>query len=242
MLQKSKAIVLHTIKYKDNSLIAYCYSEEFGRISFIVNNASGKGKTPGNAVYFQPFSIVDIVFYKKEGTDLCRLKEISISITLNTIPFDPVKRSIALFLCEVVYRTVKEEEPNPSFYNFLENAIHLLDIMQTGVANFHLIFLLQHSRHLGFYPSNLWSESTKYFDYKNGSFVNQPPQHNFYLDPEPSELISSTIKTPFYMAENLTLSHNQRLQIINGILRYYRFHLGSSLEFNSLAVLTQLFE
>lgn len=242
MLHKSKAIVLHTIRYKDNSLIAYCYSESFGRISFIVNSAFSTGKTPGKAVYFQPFSILDIVFYKKAGSDLCRVKEVSVAINQTTISFDPVKRSIALFLSEVVYRTVKEEEPNQSFYSFLENSIHLLDIMHSGVANFHLVFLLQHSRHLGFFPSNIWSEVDRYFDYRNGTFISYIPQHNFYLESDVSRMLSEVISTPFYKVDELALNHSQRIQIINGILRYYRFHLGSSLEFNSLSVLIQLFD
>lgn len=241
MLHKSRVVVLHYIKYKDSSLIVYCYSEAFGRISFLVNGAYSKSKIPGKAVYFQPFSVLDVVFYKKGGQDLCRVKEVSISINSQTIPFDPVKRSIALFLSEVVYRTVKEEEPNPSFYMFLENSIHLLDVMSGGVANFHLIFLLQLSRHLGFYPSNLWSESNKYFDYKNGSFVSTPPQHNFYIDSQTSSLLSNIIQTPFYLADTLQINHRQRLKVIDGILKYYRFHLGGTLEFNSLSVLTQLF-
>lgn len=242
MLHKSKAIVLHTIKYKDNSVIAYCYSETFGRISFMVNGAFGKGKQPGKAVYFQPFAILDLVFYRKTGSDLCRLKEVAVALNQSTLPFNPVKRSIALFLSEVVYRTVKEEEPNPVFYNFLESSIHLLDILQSGEANFHLIFLMQHSRQLGFFPSNSWTNVAKYFDYKNGTFVAQPPQHNFYLEPDVSKLIGEVIDTPFYKVDELSLNHKQRVHIINGILRYYRFHLGSSLEFNSLAVLQQLFE
>lgn len=242
MLHKSKAIVLHTVRYKDNSLIAYCYSELFGRISFVVNSAYSSGKSPGKAVYFQPFSILDVVFYRKPGSDLCRLKEVSIAIGQSSISFDHTKRTIALFLSEVIYRTVREEEPNPTFYNFLENSVHLLDIMQSGVANFHLIFLMQHSRHLGFFPSNLWSATNKYFDYRSGSFIPHIPQHNFYLESDVSKMISQVISTPFYNAEELSLSHNHRQQIISGILQYYKFHLGSNLEFTSLTVLTQLFD
>ncbi len=241
MLQKSRAIVLHSIKYKDNSLIAYCYSEKFGRISFVVNNAFGSAKQPGKAVYFQPLAILDVVFYKREGADLCRLKEVSHAIPQNTIPFDPVKRCVALFLSEVIYRTVREVEANPLFYNFFENAIHLFDIMHGGVANFHLIFLLQHSRPLGFFPSNAWSEQFRYFDFKNGAFVSSIPEHGFFLDNDPSRLLGRVIATPFHQADTLLLNHNQRLLVINGIIRYYRFHLGSSLEFNSLDVLSQVF-
>lgn len=242
MLQKSKAIVLHTIKYKDNSIIAYCYTEAFGRTSFLVNNAFAKGKNPGKAVYFQPFAILDVVFYIKESMNLCRLKEVSISINQTAIPFNPVKRSIVFFLSEVVHRTVKEEEPNRLFYNFLENSIHLLDIMHSGVANFHLIFLMQHSRHLGFFPSNVFTDFNKYFDYKNGTFIPSIPQHNFYLEPDVSKLLGEVVQTPFHRAEELILNHNQRVQIINGILKYYKFHLGNTLEFNSLEVLTQVFD
>lgn len=242
MLHKSRAIVLHSLKYRDNSIIAYCYSEAFGRIAFMVNGAFGKGRRPGRAAYFQPFALLDLVFYRKEGAGLCRLKEVAVAATQSTLPFNPVKRSIALFLSEVVYRTVREEEANPALYSFLENAIRLLDMMQQGEANFHLVFLMQLSRQLGFFPANSWSTATKYFDYKNGVFVAAPPQHNFYLSPDVSKLIGNAIDTPFHGVDTLTLGREQRVQAMNGMLRYYRFHLGSSLEFNSLAVLSQIFE
>lgn len=241
MLQKSKAIVLHTLRYKDNSLIVYCYSEQFGRITFLVNGAFKTGKLPGKAVYFQHFAILDVVFYQTNRVEMCRVKEVSVPISLTSIPFDPVKRSVVLFLSEVIYRTVKEEESNPTFYSFLENTIHLFDITQSGVANFHLVFLLQLSRYLGFYPTNTWTKETPYFDYKNGTFVSFTAQHRFYLDAEASKLLSRVITTPFHKTDELILNHNQRLRVIDGILNYYRFHLGNFLEFNSLPVLSQLY-
>ncbi|HOC36435.1 MAG: DNA repair protein RecO [Bacteroidales bacterium] len=242
MLQKSRGIVLHAVKFRDNSLIATCYSKEFGRTTIQVNHAYGSGKTAGLAVYFQPLDILDLVFYKKETSEISLLKEVAIAIPLSELHFDPVKISISMFVSEVIYRTVREVEPNSELYEFLENSIRLLDVMHDGVANFHLIFLIQLTRYLGFYPANGWSETMPFFDYKNGFFCPSPPSHSFNLDKTSSRRLGMLLGTPFYRSNEISLNHAQRIQAINDLLCYYNFHLGSPLDFKTLPILIQLFQ
>jgi DNA repair protein RecO (recombination protein O) len=242
MIHKSKAITLHTIRYGENSLIAYLYTEAYGRISLLVNGAFGKRKATGKAAFFQPLDINNVVFYHRSVHGLGRLKEVSTAIGFSSIPFDPVKRAIALFVSELVYRTVREEESNPVLYNFLETSIHLLDVMSTGAHNFHIIFLVQLSRHLGFYPGNRWSSATPYFDYRNGLFIEHEPQHPLFFGKSDSEWIGRAMDTPFHEADRLEMNHLLRKQLIENLLAYYQFHIESVAAMKSLPVLAQVFE
>lgn len=242
MIHKTKAIALHAIKYGDNSLIAYVYSESHGRLSVMVHSAYGKQKSSGKAVFFQPLNILNLVYYHRSNQTLCKLKEVSTEVTYNTIPFDPVKRAIALFIGEVVYRTIREEEPNPAMFNFLVNSIQLLDVMHSGVSNFHLIFLAQLTRYLGFYPGNQWSELAPVFDYKNGLFVIAEPAHPLYFNKEKSKLLGLILSTSFHDAESLKLNHKVRAQVIDNILAFYQVHIESVSGIKSLPILSQVFE
>ncbi len=242
MILKTKAIALHTVKYGDNSLIAYVYSESHGRLSIMVHSAYGKQKSSGKAVFFQPLNLLNIVYYHRRIQTLCKLKEVSTEVTFSSIPFDPVKRAIALFVGEVVYRTIREEESNSAMFHFLENSIQLLDVMHSGISNFHLIFLAQLTRYLGFFPGNQWSESLPVFDYKNGLFVHGEPTHPLYFNTEKSKLIGQIFSTPFSEAENLKLNHKVRAQIIDNLLAFYQVHIESVSGIKSLPILSQVFE
>jgi DNA repair protein RecO (recombination protein O) len=242
MIHKTKAIALHTVKFGDSSLIAYVYSESHGRISLMVHGAYGKRKSSGKAIFFQPLNILNLIYYHKENQTLCKLKEVSTEVNFSTIPFDPVKRAIALFVGEIVYRTIREEESNPVMYNFLENSFQLLDVMHSGVSNFHLIFLAQLTRYLGFFPGNSWSDSTPIFDYKNGLFVHAEPSHPLFFNKEKSKLIGLVLSTPFHEAEGLQLNHKVRSQLIESFLSFYQVHNESISGIKSLSVLSQVFE
>jgi DNA repair protein RecO (recombination protein O) len=242
MILKTRAIAIHSVKYSENSIIAYVYSESHGRLSIMVYKAFGKGKRTSNAVFFQPLNIIDIVFYKKENQSIAKLKEVSQGIITNTIPFDPVKRALALFIGEVIYRTVREEVANPAMFQFLSSSIQILDVIHSGVSNFHLVFLMQLTRHLGFFSGNQWSEATQIFDLKNGVFAHSEPLHPLFLDKSNSKLFNEIMQTSFENVETLKLNHTIRNSIINDLLSFYQVHLGTVADIKSLAVLTEVFK
>ena len=242
VIYKTKAISLHTVKYGDSSLIAYIYTQEHGRITLMVHGAYGRKKTSAKAVLFQPLSILNIVYYHKGTQAFSTLKEVTLDVTFNSIPYDPVKRAIALFVGEVVYKTIREEEANPVMYSYLEHSIQLLDLMHQGTSNFHLLFLSQLSRHLGFYPGNSWSDTLPFFDYKNGLFVSLEPTHPLYFSKERSKMLGLLFSTPFHDADNLQFNHKLRSQLIDNILSFYHIHIESVTGIKSLPILSQVFE
>jgi DNA repair protein RecO (recombination protein O) len=241
MLQKARAIALHSVRYGESSIVAYLYSSEFGRLTLMVNGAYGKGRKAGKAVFFQPLSLIDIVYYAGKNNGMGRLKEVSPSFVSVSVSSSPIKSAIALFVGEVIYRTVREEEGNPPLYTFLELSIKSLDAIESGVANFHLIFLSHLSKYLGFYPHGQFSEQTPYFDFRNGIFVEQEPLHAFYFSSLYSKILYDTLMLDYDNANQLNLNGTQRSSFLDLILSYYQYHNDSSTTFQSLSVLQQVF-
>lgn len=240
MIQSVRAIALHGVRYGETSLIAYLYSKEQGRVTLMVNGAYSKGK--GKAVFFQPLTLLNILYYPGRHGGMGRLKELSPYTTFVSLPYVHVKRTIALFVGEVIYRTIREEEPNPNLYQFLESSILYLDHMEQGIANFHLVFLAHLSKHLGFYPMGCHSDQTPFFDIKKGHYVTKEPNHPQYLSSVVGSTLSTLLKLRLEEAHLLPLNHRQRNEFLQGIIQYYVFHLGSFNNINSLQVLTDVFD
>lgn len=235
-------MVLRTVRYRENSLIVSCYGKSNGRLTLLVNNAFPKGRQTGKNVFFQPLSVLDVVYYKRLNSDMHRLKEVSLAHPLSSLHHNPVKLAISIFISELIYRTIREEEENAQLFSYLESSIQVLDELHAGVANFHLVFMVHLSRYLGFYPINDWSANASVFDYKNGKFVGGEPSHGFALGKEVSKLLGDVLNASLFKPEELKLNHRQRVELIDGITQYYRFHLGAGVNFRTLPILMQLFE
>src|SRR5690606_20561937 len=156
----TSAIVLSSVKYSDNGLIVKCYTENSGVQSFILKNAfSGKNKKSG---LFLTFNQLKLIYEAKKNTNLIYLKEAETEIYYQTLYSNPVKTTIVLFLGEILNSVLQEEEANFSLYQFLKNALHEFDSKKSNFANFHLWFLMNLTRYLGFYPN--FSENHAFFD------------------------------------------------------------------------------
>ena len=151
---KAHGIVLHTIKYGDTSVVAYILTDTYGRRNYLVQGVkSGKGK--GNkAALLQPMFLLEFEGIPSHRSQMDRMKDVRLSHPLQHIPFDVRKSTISLFMAEVLYRLIKEVEPNSPLFGFVRASVMALDQMEEGISNFHLWFLVQLSAFLGFYPGN----------------------------------------------------------------------------------------
>ena len=96
MILQSKAIVLHSLKFGESSLIIDMFTEQEGRISFIVRiPKTAKGKIKKQ--YFQPLTLLELEFDYRQRVSLQHIKEVRIQHPYTSIPFDPVKSAILLF-------------------------------------------------------------------------------------------------------------------------------------------------
>lgn len=242
MLQKTVGIVLHTIKYNDTSNIVEIYTQYTGRASFIVSVPRSR-KATVKSVLFQPLSIVEFEADFRSNTRLYKIKEAKSFYPFSSIPYDPFKSAMALFLSEFLYRAVREETENHPLFAYLQHSITWLDTCGSGYANFHLVFLMRLSRFLGLYPNLEDYHTGDYFDLLNACFTSVRPQvHSSYVNPDESGRLLQLMRMNYETMHLFGMSRVERARCLNIINDYYRLHLPDFPVLKSLAVLQELFD
>src|SRR6476620_6106340 len=115
--QKTKGIVLRTVKYGDTSVIASVYTELFGVQSYIVKGIrQSTKKSAGKGNYFQPGALLEMVVYHNEMKQLQFIKEFEWSYVYQHIFFDVVKHAVAMYIVEIAQHSLKQPEANPELF------------------------------------------------------------------------------------------------------------------------------
>jgi DNA repair protein RecO (recombination protein O) len=236
MLVKTKAIVISSLKYQEKSLIVKCFTLSDGLKSYFVRDAFSSRKSNQKIAYFQPFSILEIeAVHKNKGT-LENFKEIKLAIPFQTIHNSVTKSTIVLFLSEMMHYSIHEEEENEALFTFLETALLWLDA-HDEIANFHLIFLLEATKYLGFYPDTT-NIDLPYFEMTEGIFT--PFNAISSLSNHETQLFKKLLELKF--ESDLKTFHVIERQILLKILiDYYSFHLEGFRKPKSLDVLKEVF-
>ncbi len=239
MLTKTRAVVLKSFKYGEQSLIVDMFTQECGRLSFIVRlpkGAHGKLKRQ----FFQPATLLDLSFDLHPKASLQKIKDANIGFPYASLSFEPRKSSIALFLCEFLSYATRTEQKNTPLYNYIEEGFRWLDGAVDGYANFHIVFLVRLTLFLGFCP-NLDSEGS-YFDLSSGCFVSSLPTHPHYLKPDEAEKVVTLLRMEYPTMKLFSMSRAQRWRCLEIILSYYKLHTPDFPEMKSLDVLRELFD
>jgi DNA repair protein RecO (recombination protein O) len=215
MLHKTKGVVFRYTRYGETSIIVNIFTELFGLQSYIVNGVRSKSPKSKIALY-QPLMLLDLVVYHKENAGIMRIKEVKSLYPYQTLFNDVYKSSVALFINEVLNKSVKEESHARELCDFLINSLIRLDQLQR-IENFHLTFLIQLSRYLGFGPQNI-------NEVLGGRMVSA--EEEIILQ----KLLESDIVSP-------TMSYESLKELLDALLRFYSQHIESFGEMKSVQVL-----
>jgi DNA repair protein RecO (recombination protein O) len=239
-MHKLTAIILHTKKYRESSLLVYAYTNLFGRQTYVVNGVRSEKNKTGVAC-FQPLTLLDAVAYHNPKSDLQRLGEYRLLQPLHSIPFSVTKNALALFIGEVLYKTIREQEPNEALFRFLVRAVLDLDGMTQGVSNFHLYFLVQLNRYLGYAPGNDYFSETPYFDVQAGEFTPLQPEHDLFFDAAQTQLFATLLDSEPERLAQISLHHDQRNRFVENMLRFLNHHFDTPVTVRSAAILQEVF-
>ncbi len=240
MLEKTRAIILHQVKYSDSGIVLQIYTREFGRLSFIIKGMR-KPKTGKHNILFQPLFILDLVMYYKASREVQTLKEFSVYFSPYNIYSDIRKSSVAIFLGEVLTSVLKEESPHEELFDYIEKSIEYFDNCKDGYANFHLAFLAGLCSFLGFEPGKRKEKEDNYFDMLNGIFVPVPPVHGNYSNEQISAILAQIFSGSFDTAGNIALNGKTRNEVLETLVRYYALHLPGLKKILSLDILKEVF-
>ena len=139
MLSTTDAIVLSLQPRSDKAHVLHAYTRAHGRVNYMVYGLGRKN----SAGKFSPLSILQIT------TDDKSIRTAQLNYVPTTITTDPYKRTIALFVSEVLYHVLRHPMQDEPMWDFIEQAIKELD-QSDAPQNFHLGFLTQFAAKLGF--------------------------------------------------------------------------------------------
>jgi len=240
MLEKTKGIILHQIKYTDSGIVAQLYTRKFGRQSFLIKGLRKK-KSGKHNIIFQPMFILDLEIYYKASREMQIIKEFSVSYAPYEIHSNIKKGCVAIFLGEVLTSVLKEESPHEEMFDYIEESIVYFDSCKENYSNFHIAFLAGLSSFLGFEPSLRADSNHVFFDMKNGIFVPVPPIHGNYASETISDILAAFFASSYNIACNISLTGILRNEVLETLVRYYSLHLPGLKKINSLEVLKEVF-
>ncbi|WP_452600907.1 DNA repair protein RecO [Pontimicrobium sp. MEBiC06410] len=238
MFSTTNAIVLSKIRYRDSDLIIKCYTQKEGVVSYLLKGIFKSKKGHSKMAYFQLLSQLQIVTDHKSKRSLQYIKEVKNNYLYNSLHTNVLKSSIVMFLAEVLSTSLQEEEQNDTLYNYLEATLQWLD-MNDNYANFHLLFLLNLTKHLGFYPDKTEIEAP-FFNLRDGEFqlVNES---KYCVFGENLTLLKQLLGITFDALEEVKINSKQRQSFLSLILLYFELHLGSFKKPKSLQIFNEVF-
>jgi len=240
MLDKTRGIVLHQIKYTDSGIVVQMYTRKFGRQSFLIKGMRNR-KTGKHNILFQPMFILDLELYHKPTREMQSLKEFSVSFTPYNIYDNIKKSSVAIFLGEVLTSVLKEESPHEELFEFIEESIIYFEKSKEGYANFHIAFLAGLSSFLGFEPGPRLDREDAFFDMTNGVFVSLPPVHGNYANEEITNILADFFVASYDTISNIALTGKMRNDVLEALVKFYSLHLPGLKKIKSLEVLKEVF-
>ena len=233
MIFSTKGIVLNKIRYSENSLIIHVLTQNDGKQSFLMKGVFSK-KSKNKISCIDYLNFVDIVSWKGNSSDLYLVKEIQMAYHFKTIASDFYKKTIALFISELLYRCVHIPEFDIQLYSFVEESILELDHKEKQFSDFHLRFMTKFTKYLGIVPINNFSKQNKFFDIKSASFFPVITDLNSGFEEKSSIILNS------YLSEEMTsenFSLIDRNQFLDDLIRFYAYHLTQFTGLKSLKVL-----
>jgi DNA repair protein RecO (recombination protein O) len=239
MLHKTRGIVFRTIPYSDSSIIAHIYTRVFGLQSYLVSGAHAR-KSKVKATILQPLSIVEMSVTNREKTTLHRISDLVPVHAWTSIPFDIRKSSLVLFLNEILYKSIKEEESNPELFDFISHSLQILDLTQESCSNFHLVFLSRLAGLLGFAPHGSFSKETSIFNMNEGYFQSHEPSHAHFMPAETAEIFSIVLEANFENSHRLAITSRQRKALLLYMIQFYQLHISTMKEIKSHTVLEEV--
>ena len=179
-----------------------------------------RSKSSRTISLYQPLTLLDLVVYHRENANLLRIKEVRCLHAYQSIHLDIRKTTIALFLNELMNKAVKDQSNAESIFDFLMRSFITLDQLDS-VENFHLLFLIKLSRHLGF-----------------GPHAPHEVLDGFRVSAEEDRALQALLSAEY--SEGIDIPYAVRRNLLELLLAFYQRHIENLGEIRSVDVLKEI--
>lgn len=235
MLITTRAIVLKTIRHGDSKVVLKAWTAHAGLRGYVVRAGGKRGSA---MAALQALNRLELVVQELPDRDLHTIRELRVAKPYTNIPVDPIRGGVALFVQEVLYKVLRQESADEGLNTFLDHALEVLDTAP-DLRHFPLIFLLQLSGHLGFFPEPPGVGEDR-FDLREGHFVQGHGEHAHTMGPALSNVLASLLEVDLDATQFPPVPAAQRRELLDHLLLYFRMHLEGLGELRSPAVLHQV--
>lgn len=229
MLASTPGLVLHTTPYAETSVVVKVFTRLFGVQSYIIKGVRGhSGRVKQNML--QPLTSLDMVVYVNPKNNLNHVKELTPRHTITKAEQQSsnqeIDNALRFFKTEVLYKALREGEPMPELYDYVENV--------TGNhRDTPIWFLLTVAHHLGIEPMDNHSIREPLFDLQEGRYVSVSTETT--LSTALSAMLHEYL-SPFN-SHLSTFNLTERRSLIDALIAYYQLHLSGFRNFNSHEIL-----
>ena len=232
-----RAIVLTSTLYSDNSYMLNLFTDELGYV--VVSVKVGK-RSKVRLSHIQPLTLLSVELHGRPSQQVMHVTECVALPGCESIATDVAKMLTAQFLAEFLNHTLKLYQKDTALFDFIFESIHRYNSLERGQANFHLVFLVKLTHYLGFFPNLEGFGAGVCFDLENGCFVRRLPLHTNYLLPEATVALANLLRLDYDTMYLFDVNRQQRNEVLDHIIKYYKLHLAEFGDLRSLDVLREL--
>ena len=224
----ARGVVIGTLKYGEKGMVVQMLTSTLGRQSYMVQGLGSRRGHGSRQALFQPMFALEFEGLESPKMEMHRLGEVHAGIVLQSIPFDVKKKSaIALFMAEVLYRLRRSARTR-------------FPPCAAGRANFHLWFLSNLCRFLGFSPGNEYMPAA-WFDIAEGLYTVTAPPREHAMSQENAMILRDMLECDVRYLGEVGLNRRQRVDFLESLLAYYAYHLDTIHTVQSIRILQEVF-
>ena len=128
------------------------------------------------------------------------------------------KKFLAIFIAEISSKVLQENEQNSELFKFIWEIKQKLYNANTVDENFALLFMLNLSKYLGFFPSTE-NINAPFFNLETGEFSRKAFNLNIYLTEE-----KTTILKHLLLGKKINIPQELKSELLKDIIQYFRLH------------------
>jgi DNA repair protein RecO (recombination protein O) len=126
-LEKSEALVLRVIPFRDTSRILTVYTAEHGLVSLLAKGV--RGPKPRFGAALELFSVIDLVYYHKESRELQLLSQAMLLESHLGLGGHPLRFAYGMAVLEFLLKALSAPEPPGRIYPL---SLRTLEVLETS--------------------------------------------------------------------------------------------------------------
>jgi DNA repair protein RecO (recombination protein O) len=242
-LQKTSALVLKSIDWKDSSKITTLFTRELGKLNVIAKGAKKSGSRYRGLL--ESLNLIEAFIYLSPSRELQTLGDISLEYSFNTMRRDLLKTGYAFGVLELLDSFFAYSNPDSTFFDFNKRMLQALEDSDNEQVIFWY-YLLKLASYLGFKPEftlcrkcgEQVSGDEIHFSMNEGSVICKSclpaGENGLKISKADLKILARIQQTKHTSIARLGLILNQKLNITDFLLQYIQFHTGQKLILNGL--------